>query len=108
MLRRADLMGLRITAKILPKYFKEIVEGKKRKEFRQIDSLILVNIRTKEEAEFRVRSIKLWPRKMAKILPLLYPDVPFKEGQGVVVFSLGERLDKKKGVKGEMCYETRP
>ena len=84
---------MKLKAKIKNKYLKEILEGKKKEEYRQIESIILVDEQG-NEYEFEVKGISLvagldWLRKK-------YPDVDWKDEYrySTIKIELGELINK--------------
>ena len=82
---------MKLRAKIKNKYLKEILEGKKKKEYRQIESIILIDEQG-NEYEFEVKRVGLvggldWLKQQ-------YPDVEWKEELrwNTIVLELGKRL----------------
>ncbi len=82
---------MKLRAKIKNKYLKEILEGKKKEEYRQIESIILVDEQG-NEYEFEVKRVGLagnldWLKQR-------YPDVEWKEELrwNTIVLELGKRL----------------
>ena len=82
---------MKLRAKIKNKYLKEILEGKKKEEYRQIESIILVDEQG-NEYEFEVKRVGL--AGSLDWLKQRYPDVEWKEELrwNTIVLELGKRL----------------
>jgi hypothetical protein len=81
---------MRLIAKIFPHYFKQILEGEKKEEFRQMEEIVFVNAKTGEEIIFRIKGIS--KTNNLEELRKQYPDVPWKEDLVTVKIELGEMV----------------
>lgn len=81
---------MKLYAKILPKYFKEHEEGAKHVEYRQLESMMLLNSETGEEIEFEIVSM----RKSAHSASIIedHPEIPWKKSKDIYVIRLGRKL----------------
>ncbi len=80
---------MKLRAKIERKYLEQILRGEKEYEYRQLESIILVDKETGEEFEFEILDIEKIDVKEVK---KRYPDVPWKEGLLTVAIKLGRRI----------------
>jgi len=82
---------MKLRAKILNKYLKQILEGKKKVEYRQVESIILVDEQRKEY-EFEVENIRdAW--YTIDMLKFRYPDVPWDDNLPTIAIELGRRIE---------------
>ena len=86
---------MKLQAKIKNKYLKQILEGKKNVEYRQIESIVFVDEQG-NEYEFKVNKIFNIPQDTYILtindLRMLYPDVPWKDNMLTIGIVLGERI----------------
>jgi len=82
---------MKLRAKIKNKYLKQILEGKKKVEYRQVESIILVDEQGKEY-EFEVKRIGLTPS--VEWLREKFPDVEWKDElrRTTIIIELGRRM----------------
>ena len=84
---------MKLRAKIKNKYLKEILEGRKKEDYRQIESIIFVDEQG-NEYEFEVYNIGImcsgigWLRKN-------YPDIEWKDGLTTISIQLGKRIEQE-------------
>jgi len=81
---------MKLRAKILNKYMKQILEGKKKAEYRQVESIILVDEQGKEY-EFEVKDVTdvfLAVNSLRK----KYPDISWKDNLPTIAIELGKRI----------------
>ena len=87
---------MKLKCKIKDKYMKQILEGKKKVEYRQVESIIFVDEQG-EEYEFEVKELLKVPDDMYFIsniddLRVRYPDVPWKDNLPTIAIRLGRRI----------------
>jgi hypothetical protein len=83
---------MRLIAKIFPHYFKEILDGEKKEEFRQLEEIVFVNSRTGEELTYEIKGIFVVRPEEVNKLKETFPDVKWKENLVTVQINLGERI----------------
>lgn len=84
---------MRLMAKIDPEYFKML--DTKTREFRQIESIDLVNSVTGESREFKVNDIKMCPRESAEHVKRIYSKVKWDPNLPVFSIELGDEIITK-------------
>ncbi len=80
---------MKLKAKIDRKYLELILKGEKRYEYRQLESIILVDKESGDEYEFEIEDIE---KIDVEELKKKYPDVPWKDGLVTVAIKLGKRI----------------
>ena len=84
---------MKLKAKIKNKYLKEILEGGKKVEYRQIESITLVD-EDGNEHEFGVIDVRVLRPSEKNLLKKTYPDVEWKDNLPTIGILLGKRLNK--------------
>lgn len=79
-------MGLKLRAKVLPKYFKEIQDGDKDVEYRQFDTITFVNTETNEEISRELSYLLRLSPAEAELIRQRHPDVPWDKKE---IYALG-------------------
>lgn len=79
---------MKLYAKVLPKYFEELRENAKPVEYRQLESMILLNSETGEEIE--ITNMRKNPH--APSIMEDYPDVNWDPDKDIYEIRLGRRL----------------
>jgi len=88
---------MKLRAKILEKYLKQILEGKKKVEYRQVESIILVDEQQKEY-EFEVKDIQDSRRSATYPFGILwyvkrgYPELQWDDNLPTIAIRLGRRI----------------
>lgn len=81
---------MKLYAKILPKYLKQIQEGKKDSDYRQFESIVFENAETGEKVEHTILAVDYCTRPEA--VKEKYPDVKWRLGMDIYEIVLGRRL----------------
>jgi len=84
---------MKLRAKIKSKYLDQILCGLKGEEYRQIESIILIDEKGRE-CEFEVRGIKQLSTKHIKELKKRYKDVKWDDNLLTVRIDLGKLLNR--------------
>jgi len=87
---------MKLKCKILNKYMKQILEGKKKVEHRQVESIIFVDEDGKEY-EFEVKDVKKVSNDYSglvirEMLKQKYPDVPWDDDLLTITIELGREI----------------
>lgn len=84
---------MKLKAKIKSKYLDQILHGLKREEFRQIESVTLIDEKGRE-CEFEVKGIKQLSPKHIKELKKCYKDIKWDDNLLTVRIDLGKLLGR--------------
>jgi len=86
-------MGLKLRAKVLPKYFKEIQSGDKDVEYRQFDTITFVNTETNEEISRELSFLMRLSPPEAELIRQRHPDVPWDDKKEIYALGLKRPVD---------------
>lgn len=90
-------MGLKLTAKCLPRYFERLKEFGE--DYCQFDEITFINTETGEEKTFTIEEIRF--AENPETVRNLTPDIHWRDEEKIYVIELGTELRKKKG--GKKC-----
>jgi len=82
---------MKLRAKIKSKYLDQILYGLKREEFRQIESIILIDEKGRE-CEFEVKGVVQIHHRLLDHLRRGYPDIPWDDKLITVRIDLGKLI----------------
>jgi len=84
---------MKLVMKVLPHYFEAIQKGAKLTEYRQIETVVLINSKTGEEMEFEFAGISQVTGILKSAIFRDYPDVRWDKSKPLWAISLlGKRL----------------
>lgn len=83
---------MKLTAKIRTKYLNEILSGEKPAEFRQIESMILIDEHGNNH-EFKVTDIGICCPLSIDHLKKKYPDIPWNRNLTTLRIHLGDKIN---------------
>ena len=84
---------MKLKCKILPKYLKAILDGTKDVEYRQVESIVLINSKTGKEHEFEVTD--LWMHKAKDVVFEAYPDIKWDRKKQILCIGIGKKVNRK-------------
>lgn len=88
---------MKLRCKILPKFWDQIQRGEKAVEYRQVESIVLVNTETQEEMELDVVDLWVLSKRRQKRQMARYPEVAWNPNYPMLAILLGDPVGARGG-----------